>query len=104
MNPGVRHLVRERNLIALRNEASGLGDERPLEPPAVDRLGEIRVPTLVIVGELDRPKVVVRAETLERSIPGAQMVVIPAAAHLPNMEKPAEFKRVVLEFLDGLEG
>ena len=31
------------NLIALKNEASGLGAERPLEPPAVNRLAEIQV-------------------------------------------------------------
>jgi 3-oxoadipate enol-lactonase len=50
----VRDLVREMNLIALKNEASGLGDERLLEPPAADRLAEIRVPTLVIVSDRDR--------------------------------------------------
>ena len=104
VDPGVRDLVREMNLIALRNEASGLGDERPLEPPAINRLGEIRVPTLVIVGELDRPETVARAETLERSIPNARRVVMPGVAHMPNMERPAEFNRIALEFLDNLEG
>jgi pimeloyl-ACP methyl ester carboxylesterase len=102
VDPGVRDLVREMNLIALKNEASGLGDERPLEPPAVDRLAEIQVPTLIIVGDRDRPEIVVRADILERSIQDARKVVMPETAHLPNMESPVEFNRVVLEFLDGL--
>jgi pimeloyl-ACP methyl ester carboxylesterase len=101
VNPGVRDLVREMNLIALRNEASGLGDEGPLEPPSIDRLDEIRVPTLVIVGELDRPETVARAETLERSIPGARRIAMPGVAHVPNMERPAEFNRIALVFLEG---
>jgi pimeloyl-ACP methyl ester carboxylesterase len=98
----VRDLVREMNLIALRNEASGLGDERPLEPPAADRLAEIRVPTLIIVGNRDRPEIMYRASILERSIPDAHKVVMSGTAHLPNMERPDEFNRIVLEFLDGL--
>jgi 2-hydroxy-6-oxonona-2,4-dienedioate hydrolase len=102
VEPGVRDLVREMNLIALRNEASGLGDELPLEPPAVGRLAEIRVPTLIIVGDLDRPEIMERADVLERSIPDAQKAVMPRTTHLPNMESPGEFNRIVLEFLDGL--
>jgi hypothetical protein len=53
------------NLIALKNEASGLGAERPLEPPAVNRLAEIQVPTLVIAGDLDRPEIIAAADLLE---------------------------------------
>jgi 3-oxoadipate enol-lactonase len=102
VDPGVRDFVREMNLIALKNEASGLGDEQPLEPPAVDRLAEIQVPTLIIVGEYDRSEIVARAEILERSIPDARKVMLPGTAHLPNMESPDEFNWIVLEFLDGL--
>ena len=54
----VRDLVREMNLIALKTPED-LGDEQPLEPPAADRLGSIRVPTLVITGDLDTPKTLV---------------------------------------------
>jgi pimeloyl-ACP methyl ester carboxylesterase len=72
VEPGVRDLVREMNLIALRNEASGVGDEPPLEPPAVGRVVEIQVPTLIIVGDLDQPETLERADVLERSIPHTQ--------------------------------
>jgi pimeloyl-ACP methyl ester carboxylesterase len=99
---GVRDLVRETNLIALKNEASELGDERLPKTPAVNRLGEIQVPTLVIVGDQDRPEIIEAADLLERSIPHARKVVIPETAHLPSMARPAEFNRIVLEFLEGL--
>jgi 3-oxoadipate enol-lactonase len=77
VEPGVRDLVQEMNLIALRNEVSGLGDELPLEPPAVGRLVEIQVPTLIIVGDLDQPETMECADVLERSILDTQKVVIP---------------------------
>lgn len=102
VDPGVRDLVREMNLIALKNEASGLGEERPLEPPAVNRLVEIEVPTLVIVGDLDRPATIEAADLLARRIPLARRAVIAGTAHLPNMERPQEFNRVALGFLEAL--
>jgi 3-oxoadipate enol-lactonase len=94
----IRDLVREMNLIALQNEAAEPGDNQPIEPSAANRLGEINVPSLVIIGELDNPKAVVSGEWLASHIPGAQRVVM-ATAHLPSMEQPAEFNRVVMEFL-----
>ena len=100
----VRDLVREMNLIALQNESSLEGDERPLEPPAARRLAEIRVPTLVVAGDLDQPATVAAARLLEVSVQGARRVVMPGTAHLPNMERPAEFNEIVLEFLHGLDG
>jgi pimeloyl-ACP methyl ester carboxylesterase len=102
VDPGVRDLVREMNLIALQNEASGLGAERSLEPPAVTRLAEIQIPALVIVGDDDQPKTAKAADLLHRSIPQARRAVMPGTAHLPNMESPREFNRIVLEFLEGL--
>ncbi len=104
VDPVVRDLVLDMNLIALKNEASGVGDQRSLEPPAVNRLPEIRVPTLVIVGDLDRPETVASAHLLEERLPNARKVVMPGTAHLPSMERPEEFNRVVLRFLDELDG
>ena len=98
VEPAVRNLVREMNLIALQNEAA-LGEERPADPLAVERLAEIRAPVLVVAGELDRPEVNARANLLARSIARAQKVVVGGTAHVPNMEKPEEFNRVVLWFL-----
>ncbi len=104
VDAAVRDLVRDMNLIALKNEASGVGDERQPQTPAIDRLAEIRVPTLVIVGDLDQPETVAAADLLEERLPNARKVVMPGTAHLPNMERPGDFNRVVLGFLDELEG
>lgn len=98
----VRDLVYEMNLIALQNEVAGEGEEQALEPPAYDRLGEIRVPTLVIVGDQDQPYVVSSADLLEQRIAGARKVVMNGTAHVPSLEQPAEFNRIVLDFLGGL--
>ena len=70
-----------------------------LEPPAAGRLGEIHVPTLVIVGDLDTTRILASAEALAQGIPGARKVVFPGTAHMLSMEQPGEFNRVVLEFL-----
>jgi len=95
----VRELVREMNLIALKTPED-LGDEQPLEPPAANRLGGIRAPTLVVTGDLDTPKTLAAADFTRHHIAGARQVGMTGTAHLPNMEKPEEFNRHVLSFLD----
>jgi pimeloyl-ACP methyl ester carboxylesterase len=99
IDPAVRQLVYEMNLIALQNDALGLGEEEKLEPPAANRLAEITVPTLLIIGDLDIPASHRRFEWLTNQIPHAQTALLSGVAHLPNMEKPAEFNRLVLDFL-----
>lgn len=74
----------------------------PLDPLAINRLAEVKVPTLIMVGDEDAPETLEIADTLEQGIAGAKKVVIPGTAHHPNMEKPEEFNRVVLDFLNGL--
>ena len=74
---------------------------RPPFPLAVQRLGEIRVPTLVVRGDRDVPTITKVVETLEKNIPGAKKVIISGAGHMVNIEKPAEFNKAVLEFLKG---
>ncbi len=78
------------------------GQYQPLDPPAIGRLGEIRVPTLVIVGDQDVPYIVDIAERLAAGIAAAKKTVISGAAHMVNMERPDEFNRIVLEFLAGV--
>jgi 3-oxoadipate enol-lactonase len=95
----VRDLVREMNLIALRNEAAELGEEWEPEPPAADRLPDIQAPTLLIVGDEDQPRVFAAADLLEKELPNTRKVVMHGTAHLPNMERPEEFNRIVLDFL-----
>jgi 3-oxoadipate enol-lactonase len=62
------------------------------------RLGEINVPTLIMVGEADTP---FRrpAEALARGIPGARLEIIPRAAHSPNEETAPVFNALLADFL-----
>jgi 3-oxoadipate enol-lactonase len=101
IDPGLQQRVRD---MLLRSYATppDLGEEQPLDPPAVGRLGEVCAPTLIIVGDEDRPDILVIAGLLESGITGARKVVMPGAAHLPNMEQPGTFNRMVRDFLAGL--
>ncbi len=94
---GVRELVREMNLAALTASA---GEELPSGISAYERLSEVGVPTLVLVGDLDTPQALEAAGALARGIDGARLEVIEGTAHLPNMERPEEFNRIVLGFLN----
>ena len=92
-------LVREMNLIALKNEVlDNSGEEQPFTPPAVERLAELHVPLLAVVGELDSPVTLAAGKFMVENIAGARQINL-ATAHLPSMERPDEFNRVVLEFL-----
>jgi len=70
-----------------------------LEPPAIERLHEITAETLVVVGDEDAPPIFDAVDVLLEKVPRAHKAVIHDAAHLPNLEHPAEFNQVVLEFL-----
>jgi pimeloyl-ACP methyl ester carboxylesterase len=96
----VREKVRMMNLESWRRQDElKQGKPQPLDPPAATRLGEIRVPALVIVGDEDLPDLIGAADIMAAVIPGAQKAVMHGTAHAPNMEKPDEFNRLVLDFL-----
>jgi len=102
VDPRMRAKVRaiiENNYAQHVNEAP---EAQPLDPPAIDRLDEIHVPTLAIVGDLDASGAQVAMDYLAEHVGGAQKVVIPGTAHLPNMEQPAPFTQLVLNFLNNL--
>ena len=71
----------------------------PLEPPAYGRLGDIRIPALVMVGEYDLGPTRAHYEHLLEALPDATGFSFPDAAHLPNLERPAEFELVLLDWL-----
>lgn len=71
------------------------------EPPTAERLGDIKTPTLVIIGGEDAPNLLNIADTLASKIPNARKVVIQGASHHPPVETPEEFNRVLLEYLKG---
>lgn len=101
VDPGVRERVRDMD--AYNFDLTGEeGIEQPLEPPAVERLHEIRVPTLVVVGDGDVEDTLRNAELLVTGIEGARKAVIHDAAHMLSMERKHEFNRLVLDFLGAL--
>lgn len=78
--------------------------EMRLEPAAYGRLAEITAPTLVLVGDLDLPEKVEEAAWLAEQLPHAQHAVMPGVGHMLNMEKPALFNELVLDFLQEKSG
>ena len=99
-NPAVREKAKR-----IWAENSKLPNVVPLglDPPARNRLSEIHVPTLIVLGDHDAPDLYEIAQLLETEIAGARRVTIPDAGHTVNWETPKEFNRTVLEFLSGLE-
>jgi len=70
-----------------------------LDPPAAGRLGEVKVPTLIVHGDLDVSAIDAAAEALERGVVWARRVTLPGVAHMVNLERPVEFRGLVLDFL-----
>ncbi len=67
---------------------------------AASRVGQIRVPTLIIHGDKDPLVPIANGRRLARKIPGAKMLVYPNVGHIPIIERAADFNRDVLAFLD----
>ncbi len=64
-----------------------------------DRLGEIRAPTLIVVGEEDILTPLKHARFIHERIPGSKLFVIPQGGHAAPLEQPGMFTRAVREFL-----
>jgi 3-oxoadipate enol-lactonase len=91
---------RER-VIEMQERAFQLQSESEAEDaePESIHLEAVRAPTLVAVGELDKPDFHRIAERLAREIPYAEHAVIAGAGHLPALERPRETADLIREFL-----
>ena len=67
---------------------------------SLPRLHEIHVPTLILVGDADIPDVHAHAGAIETGIANSRRIVIPDTGHLMYLEKPEEFTRIVIHFLE----
>lgn len=94
----LRGLLRDMLLASYPATKAGGVEEGP-DRSSIERLGEIRVPTLVLVGEHDVPDMKRVSEILVSGIPVAERAVILGAAHLPSLEQPEEFNLLALAFL-----
>jgi pimeloyl-ACP methyl ester carboxylesterase len=68
-------------------------------PDSLPRLSEIRIPTLILVGDADIPDVHSHAGVIEAGIPNSRRIVVEDAGHLMYLEKPEEFTRLVIAFI-----
>lgn len=101
-NPKIAPRLRQ---LAFENAHENLDNpllEAMLNPPAIDRLPNVKTPTLIIVGNRDVNDIHEICGLLYARIPGAKEVVIQNSGHIVNMEQPEVFNRAVLEFLAAL--
>ena len=98
VDPSVRERVRTMARTGIEHAMEG----RMLQPPAIERLDELELPMLVVVGELDLPGIHDIADKLVAANRNAELVVVPGVAHMVNMEKPEEFNELLLGFLERL--
>ena len=77
-------------------EAVWLADQR-------DRAAAVRVPTLIICGDDDKPTPPALSRELHALIGGSKLAMIADAGHLTNLEQPDAFNRVVESFLDEID-
>jgi pimeloyl-ACP methyl ester carboxylesterase len=91
----VKESIRRQPAHAIAAAALGMGertDSRPI-------LGEIDVPTAVIVGSADTLTTPEMSRTIADGIPGAELTVLDGAGHLSNLERPDTFTAAVRELL-----
>jgi 3-oxoadipate enol-lactonase len=68
--------------------------------PSLPRLHEIHVPTLILTGDADVPDVHAHAGAIEAGIPNSRRVVVAGTGHIMYLEKPTEFSRLVINFIE----
>jgi 3-oxoadipate enol-lactonase len=98
IDPELRALVRGWILDNYRAEKAE-GKPQPAAPPAAERLEEVHVPVLVLIGLADEPHTVAGGRHLAASVEGADVVELPDAAHMIHLEEPERVNRLVLDFL-----
>ena len=97
VDPAVREAIKgwDRELLEPGREYGN----RVKAPPAIDRLGEIGIPTLVAIGDLDTSGTRAAAERLAEGVAGARLVHFANAAHIIGMEAPDELAAAMLDLL-----
>lgn len=98
VDAGLRRKVHDWILTSYQAEKAE-GKPQPLDPPAAQRLAEVRVPTLVMIGEVDEAGGVAAGRHLAASVAGARLVEFPGVAHMIQLEDPERFNQLVLRFL-----
>lgn len=82
-------------------------DDTVYAPPAmlhIERLPEVKVPVLVVLGELDGRSFYHAAETLVKGITVVRSAIVPNAGHLAPLENPEAFNDILMDFVGGAAG
>lgn len=97
----VRQRVRDMQRLAYDHdlEAGDAADELGLVEDVAGHVADVPAPTLIMVGDHDRPDMRRIADQLAAGIPGARLERMSGTGHVPSMERPDEFDRIVLGFL-----
>lgn len=96
--PDVRAWVTAQNRALLERQHHLEDEPSFLEPPATERVGEVRVPVLVLLGEHDQPSSVAGAEDIARAT-GGELIVVARAGHLLGREQPEKFLAALERFV-----
>lgn len=101
LDPAIRQQAWEMARLVTEHELKGIGRHvrKPFDKPAAERLDELQMPVLVVIGENDLPYLRLAADYLVNHLPQAAKALIPNAAHLPNMEQAERFQAAVKTFL-----
>ncbi len=94
----VRRLIKQQSPTAIRNAI----DRMMHRPDSTPLLAQVSVPTLVITGAEDEMIPVEESRRIASAVPGAQLVVVPGAGHLANLEQPEAFNDALKGFLSAL--
>lgn len=98
LDPAFVAKAHELNRVNLQH-ADETASHIPMEPPAFDRVVDIDVPALILVGDHDVSECLAQYEYLSTVIPRADSARFPDSAHLPNLEQPEDFERVLRQWL-----
>ncbi|MHC5028113.1 MAG: alpha/beta fold hydrolase, partial [Planctomycetota bacterium] len=96
----LRQIVSDHSFWAFAHQSP----QRPLEPSAAGRTGEIQAPTLILAGEHDIPGCLEVTDLLDRTVADSRAVIMKGTGHLLQIEKPEAFNRHLVEFLDTVSG
>jgi pimeloyl-ACP methyl ester carboxylesterase len=88
-------LVERQPVATIQAALAALGDR----PDMTAALTRVEVPTLLVVGAEDQITPPACLEAAEATIPGAKLLIVPAAGHLVPLEAPEVFNRAIVEFL-----
>jgi pimeloyl-ACP methyl ester carboxylesterase len=94
----LRRVIKQQSAAAIRGAVLRMM-HRPDSMPSLQGLS---IPTLIVVGEEDTLTPAAEAEKMAAAIPSAELVVIPQAGHLSNIEQPEAFNLAMMSFLSRL--